>query len=239
MTHDVVFYNLDVQTRLKLSQAMEDYLKTIFDLQRKQSPVSTNAIAERLGFAPASVTGMIKKLAKYDPALVNYERHYGVTLTDAGEKVALEVLRHHRLIELYLTEALGYSWDEVHAEAERLEHVISEDFEDRIANFLGNPTHDPHGEPIPTKAGVIAEAIGQRLSALDIGQNGAVVRVDDNNPEMLRYLTKIGIERGTHLTIADIGPFDGPVHVTTQDGETHALGRKLANSVYLKLIVDS
>lgn len=239
MTHEVVFYNLGVQTRLKLSQAMEDYLKTIFDLQRKQSPVSTNAIAERLGFAPASVTGMIKKLAKYDPALVNYERHYGVTLTDAGEKVALEVLRHHRLIELYLTEALGYSWDEVHAEAERLEHVISEDFEDRIANFLGNPTHDPHGEPIPTKAGVIAEAIGQRLSALDIGQNGAVVRVDDNNPEMLRYLTKIGIERGTHLTIADIGPFDGPVHVTTQDGETHALGRKLANSVYLKLIVDS
>ncbi len=235
----VVVYNLNVQTRLKLSQAIEDYLKTIFDLQRKQSPVSTNAIAERLGFAPASVTGMIKKLAKHDPPLVNYERHYGVTLTEPGEKVALEVLRHHRLIELYLTEALGYSWDEVHAEAERLEHVISEDFEDRIANFLGNPTHDPHGEPIPTKAGVIAEAIGQRLSALEIGQCGAVVRVDDNNPEMLRYLTKIGIKRGTQLTIADIGPFDGPVHVVTDSDETHALGRKLANSVYLKLIVDN
>ncbi len=224
-----------MQTRLKLSQAIEDYLKTIFDLQRNQSPVSTNAIAERLGYAAASVTGMIKKLAKHDPPLVNYERHYGVTLTQVGEKAALEVLRHHRLIELYLTEALGYSWDEVHAEAERLEHVISEEFEDRIANFLGNPTHDPHGDPIPTKAGVIAEAIGLRLSSLAIGQSGAVVRVDDTNPELLRYLTKLGVERGTQLTIVDIGPFDGPVHVTTVDDQTHALGRKVANSIYLEL----
>ena len=140
-----------MRRRSDLSHAIEDYLKGIYELQQGGCTVSTSALARRLGFTSASVTGMLKKLAAQVPQLVKYRRHRGVVLTPTGEKIALEIIRHHRLIELYLMEALGYSWDEVHAEADKLEHVISESFEDRIATFLGDPDVDPHGEPIPTK----------------------------------------------------------------------------------------
>ena len=140
----------------KFSHAIEDYLKTIYELQQRDSPVTTSVLAKRMGYAPASVTGMLQKMSVNSPVLVKYTSHKGVVLTSTGEKIALEIIRHHRLIELYLIEALGYKSDQVHDEAEKLEHVISEEMEDRIAVFLGNPVVDPHGEPIPTKDGQIS-----------------------------------------------------------------------------------
>ena len=136
-----------------LSEAVENYLKAIYEIEQDSGRVTTNALAERMVVKPASVTGMIKKLAEGKPRLVDYERHRGVSLTPAGRRIALEVIRHHRLIELYLQQSLGYAWDEVHDEAEKLEHVISEEFEDRIAEMLGDPEFDPHGDPIPAKNG--------------------------------------------------------------------------------------
>jgi len=140
----------------KFSHAIEDYLKAIYELQQRNSPVTTSALASRMGYAPASVTGMLQKMSANSPVLVKYTSHKGVVLTSTGEKIALEIMRHHRLIELYLIEALGYKSDQVHDEAEKLEHVISEDLEDRIAVFLGDPVVGPHGEPIPTKDGQIS-----------------------------------------------------------------------------------
>ena len=132
-----------------ITDSVQDYLKIIYELTQDGKPANTNALATRLGIAPASVTGMIQKLSFVNPALVSYRKHQGVTLTTAGRRAALEVIRHHRLIEAWLVQALGYSWDEVHAEAEKLEHVISEEFEMRIASAMGDPDRDPHGEPIP------------------------------------------------------------------------------------------
>lgn len=139
-----------------LSYSIEDYLKAIYELQQHNSPVTTTVLADRMGYAPASVTGMLKRMSINSPVLVKYKSHKGVVLTSIGEKIALEIIRHHRLIELYLIEALGYNSDQVHDEAEKLEHVISEDLEDRIAVFLGDPSVGPHGEPIPTKDGRIS-----------------------------------------------------------------------------------
>ena len=220
-------------TRLsKITHSIEDYLKAIYELSQVASPVSTSALANKLENAPASVTGMFKKLAAFDPPLVEYKRHHGVTLNPAGEKIALEVIRHHGLLELYLTEALGYSWDEVHTEADRMEHVISEEFEERIANFLGNPSLDPHGEPIPTKEGAMEMPAGTRLSDLDTGQAAIIVRVADDNAEMLRYLAELGMQPDAGVVITSRAPFDGPMHVEV-DGKTHALGRKVTNLVYV------
>ena len=137
--------------RENLTHAIEDYLKTIFDITTTNERASTNMIASSLGVTPASVTGMIKKLASTVPPLLEYQSHRGVILTGEGERIALEIIRHHRLIEMFLHQILGYEWDEVHAEADRLEHVISEEFEERIARVLGDPSHDPHGDPIPTR----------------------------------------------------------------------------------------
>lgn len=217
----------------RITHAVEDYLKAIYDLQEPDTPVSTSALAQRLDNAPASVTGMLKKLASLQPPLVVYTRHYGVTLTPAGEKIALEIIRHHRLLELYLMEALGYSWDEVHAEADRLEHVISEDFEERMARFLGYPNLDPHGEPIPTKDGAVAKPAGMRLSDLQIGQEGLVVRVADDNPDLLRYLTELGMEPNARVSVVERAPFDGPIHVRVGK-DTHALGRQVTNRIYVE-----
>ncbi len=219
-----------------LSHAIEDYLKAIYELQQGKLPVSTSALAQRLGFASASVTGMLKKMAAHSPRLVDYRRHRGVALTPTGEKIALEIIRHHRLIELYLMEALGYSWDEVHAEAEKLEHVISESFEERIANFLGDPDLDPHGEPIPTKEGRIAVSAGKRLSALGVGQTGRIMRVADEDPELLRYLTELGLRPQAMVIVTARAPFGGPVHVETDGGAPQALGDKVAESVYVELL---
>ena len=221
-----------------LTQSIEDYLKAIYELEEDAGKVSTNALAEKLNVAPASVTGMLKRLSADKPRLVNYERHHGVTLTAAGRKIALEIIRHHRLIELYLAQALGYTWDEVDAEAEKLEHVISEEFEDRIAALLGDPIRDPHGDPIPSKDGVVAAPAGEPLSGLNQGQRGRVARVRDDDPSLLRYLATIGIVPNTKVMITERAPFDGPLYVRvgqTASAPTHALGRHVTDQVYVEV----
>lgn len=221
---------------LSISHAVEDYLKAIYELQEDTGKVSTNALAEKLGVKSGSVTGMIQKLAEDSPCLVNYEKHRGVSLTPAGRKIALEVIRHHRLIELYLHQALGYSWDEVDAEAERLEHVISEDFEDRIAALLGNPERDPHGDPIPRKDGTVADLSGEPLSGLTAGQQARVARVRDDDPALLRYLAAIGIVPDALISIAEKAPFEGPLHVRVGSGKNaHALGKHVTDQVFVEI----
>src|SRR5690606_2378609 len=184
------------QQRDSLShQAIEDYVKTIYTLAQEESPVSTSRIAVARAVKPASATSMIQRLAKLN--LVNYEKHYGVTLTEAGEKLALEVIRHHRLLELYLMEALGFRWDEVHEQADILEHVISEKLEERIAAALNHPEYDPHGDPIPALDGSMVSVEGRPLAGVEAGRTVRVSRVmDDANSDMLRFLADIGLVPG-------------------------------------------
>jgi DtxR family Mn-dependent transcriptional regulator len=227
-----------------ITHAIEDYLKAIYELAEDTGRASTSALAERLAVNPASVTGMLQKLAEPDkerPRLVNYERHHGVTLTPAGKRLALEVIRHHRLIELYLAEALGYEWDQVHGEAEKLEHVISEEFEDRISAFLGDPKRDPHGDPIPTKDGLIEATSRTTLTDMDAGQRGRVERVRDDDPALLRYLGELGIVPDASVSVDKRAPFDGPLHVRVGPaGETpaHALGREVTDRVFVEIAPD-
>ena len=180
-----------------ISHAMEDYLKTVYLLGRNGEKVSTSALAKKLNCSAASVTNMLQKLASLK--LVQYKPYQGVKLTTTGNRVALEVLRHHRLIELYLKEVLGYSWDKVHAEAEQLEHVISEEFEERIDKALGYPTRDPHGHPIPRKDGTVMEENLSSLWHVNAMTNVSVVRVEDRNPSVLRYLDTMGIHRANYI----------------------------------------
>ena len=194
------------------SEAIEDYAKAIYALSRRGGGVvSTNALAERLGVTPASASAMVKKLA--ERGLAAHAPYKGVELTDAGERVALEVLRHHRLLELYLSEHLGVPWDRVHDEAEALEHVISEDLEARIAAKLGNPTHDPHGDPIPDADLHVDESATRSLADLSPGDRGRFVRVSDSDPAMLRYLSDRGVCLGDSLEVVDRQPFEGPLTV--------------------------
>jgi DtxR family Mn-dependent transcriptional regulator len=188
---------------------MEDYLKAIFKLLEQKEQVSTSALAEHMGVAPASATNMCKKLAELK--LLVYEPYYGVKFTPAGQKLVLEIVRHHRLIELYLAEALGVPWDRVHEEAERMEHVISEDLEERMAAALGHPRFDPHGAPIPSKSGEMAQPPSDRLSDLEPGAKLVVVEVDDEDPAMLRYLGELGIYPGTEFALLTRAPFEGPL----------------------------
>jgi DtxR family Mn-dependent transcriptional regulator len=222
-----------------ISHAVEDYLKAIYELAEAEGKVSTSALAKKLGVMPGSVTGMLQKLAEGQegqPLLVNYERHRGVTLTRAGRKIALEVIRHHRLIELYLSAALGYDWDQVDAEAEKLEHVISEEFEDRISAILGDPTHDPHGDPIPSKDGAMSPHSRRPLTEVDSGQTARVARVRDDDPALLRYLGELGLVPGATLTVTGRAPFNGPMHVRVDSGDdrgSHALGREVTDQVFV------
>ena len=213
------------------TQAIEDYLKGIHELQAREDKVSTSALAKRLQIAQASVTGMIKKLAEMK--LVEYSRYQGVKLTEAGEKIALEVIRHHRLLELYLAEAMGYSWDKVHDEAEQLEHFISEEFEDKIDQFLGRPTVDPHGSPIPTKEGKLPTVAGFSLSDSEPGERLVVQRVSDRDPEKLRYLGKLGIYPQSEITVMSKAPFNGPIHIQVQDA-FHHLGREISDAIFVE-----
>jgi DtxR family transcriptional regulator, Mn-dependent transcriptional regulator len=216
-------------TRPEISDAVQDYSKAIWSLgQRSSQPVSTSAIAERLEVSPASASAMVKRLEAM--GLVEREPYHGVRLTAAGERVALEVLRHHRLLELYLAEALGMSWDRVHEEAEVLEHAISHELSELIAAKLGNPTHDPHGDPIPTADGEIDEHPTRALAELDTGERGRFCRVSDSNSEMLRYLSQRGIAPGAELELVGREPFGGPI--TVRVGERrHALGDQLARAM--------
>src|SRR6202453_457092 len=206
--------------------AIEDYSKAIFSLEsRRQEPVSTNALAERLGITPGSVSSMLKRLDEL--GLITHVPYRGVRLTGDGRRIALEVIRHHRLLESYLTEALGMSWDRVHAEAEVLEHVLSEDLEALIAAKLGHPTVDPHGDPIPTAELELEERATERMEILQPGDEGLFVRVSDSDPEMLRYLAERGIAPGERFTVRERQPFGGPLFVLFGDRE-HAIGGQLA-----------
>ncbi len=216
------------------SSAIEDYAKSIYSLQQRAggAAVSTNALAERCGVTPASASAMLKKLA--ERGLVIHEPYRGVRLTAAGERLALEMLRHHRLLELYLAEHLDVPWDRVHEEAETLEHVLSEDLEARIAAKLGNPTRDPHGDPIPDPELRIDEDRTVALSTLAPGTGGRFVRVSDADPRMLRYLAERGISIGDRCVVTARQPFDGPLTVRFGDLE-HVLGGKLAEAMRVEV----
>ena len=208
------------------SDAVEDYAKAIYAVARRDGgSASTNALAERLGVTPASVSGMVKKLDGL--GLVEHVPYKGVALTAAGERVALEVIRHHRLLEAYLAQSLGMDWARVHDEAEVLEHHISEELEALIAAKLGHPTHDPHGDPIPTADLLIDEGDSVPIESLEPGARGRFVRVSDSDPEMLRYLSQRGIAPGATFEIVEKQPFGGPVFARFGD-DVHVLGGQLA-----------
>jgi DtxR family transcriptional regulator, Mn-dependent transcriptional regulator len=211
----------------RITPAVEDYLKAIYQLEQeepKAGSVTGQRIAERLGVASPSVTNMIKRLSEL--GLVEHERYRGVELSDTGERIALEVVRHHRLLERYLVEALGYGWDEVHDEAERLEHHISEALEARMAAALGNPTVDPHGDPIPHLDGSVAGADTRKLVDLAPGDVAVVRRVSDQDPERLRYLEQLGLRPGANVRLLEVLPFDGPLRLEIA-GTEQVIGRPL------------
>jgi DtxR family Mn-dependent transcriptional regulator len=221
------------QQRDSLShQSIEDYVKTIYTLAQEESPVSTSRVAAARSVKPASATSMIQRLAKLK--LVNYAKHYGVTLTEAGEKLALEVIRHHRLLELYLMEALGFSWDEVHEQADILEHVISEKLEERIAAALNYPQFDPHGDPIPALDGSMASMSTLLLADMPAGATTRVVRIlEDSNGELLRYLAGLGLVPGAEVRTVTIAPFSGPLTIEVS-GEDKVIGRNLAELILVE-----
>jgi DtxR family Mn-dependent transcriptional regulator len=211
------------------SPAIEDYAKAIYALEgRAEKPVSTNALAARLDVTAPSASGMVKRL--HELGLVTHEPYHGVALTEAGRRIALEVIRHHRLLELYLVESLGVPWDRVHEEAEVLEHVLSEELEELIAAKLGDPTHDPHGDPIPTRDLTLVEAETESLESLSEGACGVFVRVSDSDPEMLRYLAARGIAPGESLEVVERQPFGGPLFVRF-GAQVHPLGGELARAM--------
>lgn len=216
------------------SPAIEDYSKAIYALeQRDREPVSTNALAERLGVTPASASGMVKRLGEL--GLVTHQRYRGVLLTDAGRRVALQVIRHHRLLELYLVRDLGVPWDRVHKEAEVLEHVLSDELEELIAAKLGHPTLDPHGDPIPSADLTIDELPTESLDSLPARARGTFVRVSDSDPEMLRYLADRGIAPGDDFEVVDRQPFGGPLFVRF-GSDVHPLGGALALAMRVEVI---
>ena len=211
-----------------LSAAIQDYLKEIYKLEAEGTRPTTSAIARRLGVAPSSVTSMLKKLTVL--GLADHSPYRGVELSDAGSKIALEVIRHHRLLEQYLAETLGVPIDAVHDEADRLEHVLSEELEARIDEQLGYPTHDPHGDPIPD-AGLHVETSRLRsLDALEPGEEATVRRVPDTDSELLRYLAGLRLVPGGRVTMRRSEPFDGPITVAV-DGREHAISRELAMQI--------
>ena len=219
------------------TQATEDYLKTIYDLTRSSERASTNQIADRLKIKPASVTGMLKKMAQNNPPLVDYQKHHGVSLTPEGERSALKVIRLHRLLECFLHETLGYEWDALHAEACRLEHVVSDEFEQRIAEALGNPSHDPHGDPIPDEHLNMPVDMTISLSDLCVGQRATIQRVRDRDADLLRDLSQRGVIPGAGITVLDYSPFDGNLHLQVHEqAETVVLGPRTAHEIFVEII---
>jgi len=211
-----------------LSEAMENHLKVIYEVLERHERATTSAIADRLGIAASSVTAMVKRLAEL--GLVAHEPYRGVRLTRVGEKTALEVVRHHRLIELYLAEALGVPWDRVHEEAEKLEHVISEDLERRMAEALGDPTHDPHGSPIPALDGTLERIEARALTDADPGVPLTVAEVDDRDSGLLRHLAELGLFPGTRVEVVRVEPYDGPFVLRSERGE-FTLGRRAVDAI--------
>jgi DtxR family transcriptional regulator, Mn-dependent transcriptional regulator len=215
------------------SPAIEDYSKAIFALQsRSEEPVSTTALAERLGITAGSVSAMLKKLDEL--GLITHAPYRGVRLTADGRRLALEVIRHHRLLESFLADSLGMSWDRVHAEAEILEHVLSDDLEQLIATKLGHPTVDPHGDPIPSAELELEETATHTMESLEPGADGIFVRVSDSDPEMLRYLAGCGISPGDRFEVRARQPFGGPLFVVFGARE-HAIGGQLARAMRVQV----
>lgn len=218
-----------------LTISIQDYLKHIYELTENGETASTNALAAKLNIKPASVTGMVQKLASAKPALVEYQKHQGVTLTKDGRKAALEVIRHHRLIETWLVQTLGYSWDEVHEEAERLEHVISEDFERRIAAAMGHPLRDPHGELIPTADLKMPLDNTTPLSALRPNQAGIIQCVKAADTELLRYLESLGLIPGAQIEVKEYSQFDH--NLTVKVGrKLSVLGLNITSKIFIEEI---
>jgi len=217
------------------SPAVQDYLKGLYALGEgagRGEPVTTTAIAGHLGVSAASATNMLKKLDSL--GLVDHVRYRGVELTASGRKIALEVLRHHRLLETYLAEALGVPWDQVHAEAEVLEHHLSEELEERISALLGHPTADPHGHPIPPKDLTSPPPPARTLWATDDGQTSTVDRVSDSDPEALRYLGQLGIGPGTQAEVVRRGPVGGPLFVRFDRDREEAISKELAEAIWVR-----
>jgi len=219
------------------SQATQDYLKIIYKLIARNGRAATSKIAAALAITPASVTGMLQKMAQAQPPLLEYRKHHGVTLTPTGERAALEIIRRHRLLELFLVKTLGYSWDEVDEEADRLEHAISEEMERRIAEFLGHPASDPHGHPIPSPDLEILPTADRPLSDLRPKQQAVICRVRDDDDELLRYLDQVGLQMEAQLTILDYVPFDGNLHVQIEgQGQPIVVGRQVSQSIFVHLL---
>ncbi len=217
----------------QLTHATEDYLKAIYALSMDGEPASTNDLAEELNIKAASVTGMLKRLSETTPPLVEYRKHRGASLTPEGERAALEIIRHHRLLETYLHESLGFPWEEVHEEAERLEHVISEAFEERIDALLGHPTHDPHGEPIPSPSLVMPREASIPLSTLRPPQVTTIQRVNADDADLLRHLEEKGLVPGSKLEVSAFSPFDGNLTLIVE-GEEMVVGPAITRHIFVE-----
>ena len=222
------------RTGLGNSESTDDYLKAILELSGPEdNPVSSNALAERLGIRAASVSGMLRKLSVARPSFVRYRRHHGVRLSPSGRKRALEVVRHHRLLERFLHDVLDYTWEEVHEEAERLEHFISEKLEDRIAAKLGDPETDPHGHPIPEKGGAVKKRRETPLSIWACGIPAVVSSVSDRDPALLRELARLGLRPGVKIVL-DPGVRNASLLLRIgSDGKSVRLNKKLAAEIYV------
>ena len=226
-----------MQTEENLSEAIQDYLKAIYELSTNGEPTSTNQIAERLKVAPASVTGMLKRLAGLEPPLVDYRKHHGVQLTPEGQQISLQILRKHRLLEQFLVKILGYTWDEIHDEAERLEHAVSFRFVDRLALLLDEPDFDPHGDPIPDRDLQLPEMKVVFLNEVQAGKRVVVRRVLNGNPALLRYLSDLGVQPGAELVVIAQVPFDRTVriHVNGKDAE-QVLGPEINRLLQVEIL---
>lgn len=215
------------------SMAVEDYLKTIFTLSRAGEAASTSAIAERLGIAAGSVTGMLKRLAADE--LIEHIPYYGARLTERGEREAVRLIRRHRVLELFLVDVLGYTWDRVHEEADRLEHAVTDELIDRMAHVLGGATADPHGAPIPAREGAFVDEQFPSLEQMSVGARGVLRRVADEDPEALRYLAELELVPGVELQLLGRAPFNGPLKVQV-GGHEHFVGAELARTLQVQSI---
>ena len=214
---------------------VEDYLKAIWTLQQAEAPVATSRIAGRLGLSAAAVTAMVKRLA--EQKLLRHEPYYGVQLTASGELAALRVIRRHRVLELFLTEVLGYAWDRVHEEAERLEHAASDELIERLARFLGGPERDPHGSAIPTASGEVDRVEHPTLAEIRPGETASVLEVQVGEPEQLRYLGSLGLYPGAEVQVTERAPFEGPLTLRV-DGEIRILAHPLAKRIRVASAAD-
>ena len=213
-----------------LSTSVEDYLKAIYDLSRESGSAATTAVAARLDVAPASVSAMVRRLT--GQGMVSHQRYGGLRLTKKGRTVTLQLVRRHRVIEAYLVRALGYTWDQVHAEAERLEHAASPELIDRMASAIGEPAVDPHGAPIPTARGTLEESKHRRLSDLAPGESARIVEVEDEDPELLRYLASMRFVPGATIRCVRKEPYDCPLTIRV-GSRSHIIGPPLAARIYV------